>query len=279
MTSKPFRFAVQAVPQNGDQWLGVARRAENLGYSSLLTADGLQLMSPVPALALAAGATKTLRVGTFVLASPLRQPRLTAWDAHALSLLSGGRFEFGIGTGRPEVVQQAAELTGEPPLRAAQRLALTEQAIDELRGFDGADHHTPVMVAAAGPKALELAAAKADIVTIATGPLAERSEVAKLVAHTRQAAGARADAIEFINPIFVVGDELPPWITQLVTQFLRTDHATLIERESLQILRGSTQEMADELQRRRNALGISYVSVNAAFTDIFAPVVELLNGR
>jgi probable F420-dependent oxidoreductase len=274
MTSKPFRFAVQAVPQNGGQWLGVAQRAENLGYSSLLTADGLQLLSPVPALALAAGATKTLRVGTFVLASPLRLPRLTAWDAHSLSLLSGGRFEFGIGTGRPEVVDQAAELTGQPPASAGERLAMAEQAIDELRALDG-DHHTPVLVAAAGPKALALAAAKADIVTIATSPLAERSEVGKLIAQVKQAAGDRADAIEFASPIFVVGDEAPPW----VTQFLRADLATLVARESLQVLRGTTQQMADEFQRRRDTLGISYFTVNAAFADQLAPVLELLNGR
>lgn len=275
MTSKPFRFAVQAFPQNGNQWLSVAQRAENLGYSSLLTADGLQLMSPLPALALVAGATKTLRVGTFVLASPLRPPRLTAWDAHSLSLLSGGRFEFGIGTGRPEVVRQAAELTGQRPASAGERLAMAEEAIDELRALDGPDHRTPVLVAAAGPKALALAAAKADIVTIATGPLASRDEVGQLTAQTRLAAGDRADAIEFINPIFVVGDEVPPWITQ----FLSTDLATLTERESLQVLRGTAQEMADELQRRRDTLGFSYFSVNAAFTEKFAPVVELLNGR
>lgn len=274
MTSKPFRFAVQAAPHNGGQWLGIAQRAENLGYSSLLTADGLHLLSPLPALALAAGATKTLRVGAFVFASPLRPPRLTAWDAHSLSLLSGGRFEFGIGTGRPEVVDQAAELTGEPPASAARRLAMAEQAIDELRELDG-DHHTPVLVAAAGPKALALAGAKADIVTIATGPLAGRAEVGERIAQTRQAAGRRADAIEFANPIFVVGDEAPPW----VAQFLRADMATLIQRESLQILRGTTQQMADELQRRRDVLGFSYFTVNAAFTDQLAPVVEMLNGR
>jgi alkanesulfonate monooxygenase SsuD/methylene tetrahydromethanopterin reductase-like flavin-dependent oxidoreductase (luciferase family) len=206
--------------------------------------------------------------------SPLRLPRLTAWDAHSLSVLSGGRFEFGIGTGRPEVVKQAAELTGQPPASAGRRLAMVEQAIDELRAYDG-DHHTPVLVAAAGPKAMALAAAKADIVTIAIGPLAERDEVARFVAQTREAAGDRADAIEFANPIFVVGDEAPPW----VAQFMQTDMATLIARESLQILRGTTQQMADELQRRRDRLDLSYVTVNAAFTDQLAPVVELLAGR
>ena len=37
------------------------------------------------------------------------------------------------------------------------------------------------------------------------------------------------------------------------------------------ILRGSPREMADELQRRRETLGISYFTVNATFIEEFAP--------
>ena len=37
--------------------------------------------------------------------------------------------------------------------------------------------------------------------------------------------------------------------------------------------------MTDELQRRREAFGISYFTVNAAFIEEFAPVAELLGGR
>ncbi len=92
MTGKPFRFALLATPQDHDQWLATARRAEELGYSGLLMPDGTQLLSPLPAVAVAAGATTTLRVGTWVLASPLRPPRLAAWDTHTLSVLTAGRF-------------------------------------------------------------------------------------------------------------------------------------------------------------------------------------------
>src|SRR5580658_1045273 len=274
MTMRPFRFAIQSVAQDGSQWLATARRAEELGYSTLLTADGLHLPSPLPALALAAGATTSLRVGTFVLASPLRQPRLAAWDAHTLSKLSGGRFEFGVGTGRPEVTEQAAQLTGTPPASGAERLAQAEQMIDELAALDG-DEHTPVLMAASGPKARALAAAKADIITIATGPLISRDEVAKLTAGIRQAAGDRAAQIEFVQPIFVIGDDAPPW----VQRFTGTDVATLIKHDSLQVLRGTPQQMADELQRRRDTLSVSYVSVNSAYLTDFAPVVELLAGH
>jgi probable F420-dependent oxidoreductase len=273
MDGKAFRFAVQAVPGDGEQWLATARRTEALGYSTLLMPDGLQLPAPLPAMALAAGATSTLRVGVFVLASPLRAPRLAAWEAHTLSSLSGGRFEMGIGTGRPEAAQEAVTLLGQQPTTGAQRLAQVEQTIDELRALDG-ERHTPVLMAAAGPKARAVAAAKADIVTLAVGATASRKEIAGMITELRAAAGERAGAIELMTPIFVIGDEAPPW----VQRFLETDMATLIERESLLILRGTVREMADELERRRERLGISYVSVNAAYIEQFAPVVELLTG-
>jgi alkanesulfonate monooxygenase SsuD/methylene tetrahydromethanopterin reductase-like flavin-dependent oxidoreductase (luciferase family) len=274
MSARPFRFAVQAVPQDGSQWLATARHAEELGYSTLLMPDGMQLLSPLPALALAAGVTTALRVGTFVLASPLRAPQLVAWDAHTLSVLTDGRFELGVGTGRPDVAEQSVRLLGRPETTASERLALAERTIDGLRTLDG-QRHTPVLMAAAGPKARVVAAAKADIVTLAIGPLTSREEVARLAGDVRAAAGDRASQIEFAMPIFVIGDEAPAW-TQ---QFLQVDMATLIAHDSLMILRGSPRQMADELQRRRDDLGISYVSVNAAFMDQFAPVVGLLAGR
>jgi alkanesulfonate monooxygenase SsuD/methylene tetrahydromethanopterin reductase-like flavin-dependent oxidoreductase (luciferase family) len=274
VTELPFRFAAQAVPEDADQWLAVARHAEALGYSTLLMPDGIRLPSPLPALAVAAGATTTLRVGTWVLASPLRAARLAAWDAHTLSLLTGGRFELGIGTGRPDVAADAVRLLGQPEMTVPQRLARVEQTIDELRALDG-ERHTPVLLAAAGPKSRALAAAKADIVTLAVGPFADREEVAGLVAGVREAAGRRGDGLEFAAPIFVVGDEAPPWLLR----FLGTDMATLIARDSLMILRGTPAQMADELRRRRDVLGISYFSVNGAFIEQFAPVAESLAGR
>jgi probable F420-dependent oxidoreductase len=274
MTTRPFRFAVQATAQDREQWLATARQAEDLGYSTLMMADGLQLLSPLPALAVAAGATSSLRVGTFVLASPLRAPRLAAWDAHTLSVLTGGRFELGLGTGLPEVADQAVQLLGQPATSGAERLARVEQTIDDLRLLDR-DQHTPVLVAAGGPKARALAAAKADIVTLAVSALASRDEVARQVAEVRAAAGQRAGRLEFQMPLFAVGDEVPSWVQRLT----QIDAATLAASDSLMMLRGTTQEMADELRRRRDDLGISYVSVNAAFAEQLAPVVELLAGR
>jgi probable F420-dependent oxidoreductase len=274
MSDRTFRFGAVATPTGTpDEWIATARRVEELGYSSLLMPDGLQLLAPFSSLAVAAHATKALRVGTFVLASPLRPPLGAAWEGHSLAVLSGGRFEFGIGTGRP-AVREFAERIGLPFGTAAQRLQQVGESIDHLRELDGSERHTPVLVAAGGPKAIALAAEKADIVTLAAPPLATRDEMAGMVRTLNDVAGARADDIELAMNLFVVGTEVPPWIQG----FIGLDAATLIAHDSLVMLRGSTAEMADELRRRRDTLGVSYVSVNSAFLEQLAPVVEQLAG-
>ena len=84
-----FRFALQSAPRDHRQcW--PPRGGPGTGLRHFADAGGLQLPSPMPALAIAAEATTSLQVGTYVLASPLRAPRLAAADAHTLSLLSPG---------------------------------------------------------------------------------------------------------------------------------------------------------------------------------------------
>jgi alkanesulfonate monooxygenase SsuD/methylene tetrahydromethanopterin reductase-like flavin-dependent oxidoreductase (luciferase family) len=272
MTDRLFRFGVVAAPEAPDTWQALARSLPDLGYSTLLMPDGMQLLAPFPALATAA-AVSPVRVGTFVLASPLRPSRSVAWEGHSLSVLSGGRFEFGIGTGRPAVGEWAQQL-GLPFGSPAQRLRQVEEAIDHLRELDG-QAHTPVMMAVAGPRARALAAAKADIVALAAAPLATRDEVAAAAAEIREHAGNRAADLELSMNLFAVGDQVPPGIQA----FIGVDAATLIEHDSLAMVRGTPQEIADELRRRRDAFGASYITVNGAFYQQFAPVVELLAGR
>ena len=90
-------------------------------------------------------------------------------------MLTGGRFEFGIGTGLPHAITQAAQEFGLPLRSGAERLAAVSEAIDHLHALDG-DTHTPVLMAAGGPRARALAAEKADTVTSPTRwPLAPNS--------------------------------------------------------------------------------------------------------
>src|SRR5690349_2494897 len=99
VSPRPFRFGVvAATARSGEEWASAARRVESLGYSTLVVPDGLRYaLAPLPALALAAAATRTLRVGTYVLVNDFRSPVLLAKDVATLDLLSGGRFELGLG--------------------------------------------------------------------------------------------------------------------------------------------------------------------------------------
>lgn len=281
MQQARFRFGIMApVYGDVDMWLTGARRAEELGYSTLLSPDGPQLIEPLAALATVAAAT-SLRVATFVLAAPLRPAGSAAWQGHSLSVLTGGRFDFGIGAGLPSHAQGVREL-GLPFGSPRERLAAVSEAIDRLRELDDrqagggqAARRTPVLMAAGGPRSRALAAAKADIVTLGFAPLASRDEVAALVADVDRNAGDRADDIELAMNLFVVGEDVPPW----VEGFVGASAAQLAAADSLVTLRGSAGQMCDELQRRRERFGASYIVVNGAFAEQFAPVVERLTGR
>lgn len=274
MTDRTFRFGAVAVPQTPERWVATARRAVELGYSTLLMPDGPQLPATLPSLATAATAAPGLRVSPFVMAVPLHPAGLLAWEAHSLTQLTGGRFELGIGTGLPTYVEQGAALLGEEPLSGRQRLERVRETIDRLRELDGATH-TPVMVAASGPRALALAGEKADIVAVGAGPLAGREQLRAHVGSLLRSAGERADAIEISVNVFVVGDDAPPWMQQ----FLGTDPAAMREANSMAMLRGSTQDMVDELERRREWFGASYITVQGVFMEALAPVVEGLSGK
>jgi alkanesulfonate monooxygenase SsuD/methylene tetrahydromethanopterin reductase-like flavin-dependent oxidoreductase (luciferase family) len=232
------------------------------------------LHAPFVALAVAATAVPELRVGTFVLAAPLRAPRQTAWEAHSLSVLSDDRFDFGISTGRPDA-RSEAESFGRAWGTGAERLAGVRDSIAALRELDGEQHHTPVMVAASGPKALELAAAEADIVPLAATPSSTPADVARLADTLRAHAGHRANAIELALNLYLVGDEVQPWMRQ----FLGVDPAEMHRIDSPGALRGTPREMADQLLRRRDELGVTYYAVGENFVDALAPVVDILTGH
>jgi alkanesulfonate monooxygenase SsuD/methylene tetrahydromethanopterin reductase-like flavin-dependent oxidoreductase (luciferase family) len=102
--ARAFRFGIVA-PFLSDPpaWRDQARRIADHGYSTVLMPDFPRLQpSPAPALAVAA-TVADVRVGTWVYAAPLRAPWLTAWEAHSLTVLTQGRFEMGIGVGRPGI--------------------------------------------------------------------------------------------------------------------------------------------------------------------------------
>src|ERR1044071_477123 len=121
--ARPLRFGVVAPLRTElPAWRDQVRRIADHGYSTLLMPD-VQQWQPAPGPTLAVAATLAdVRVGTWVYASPLRTARAVAWEAHSLSVLTEGRFEMGLGAGRPGIEDELREL-GMPVLPAGRRLA------------------------------------------------------------------------------------------------------------------------------------------------------------
>src|SRR5215216_2077656 len=136
---RPFRFGVigEAITSR-ERLLDTARRAEALGYDTLLLRDhfvaepfGDQL-APLVALTAAAAATRTLRLGSLVLDNDYRHPVLLAKEAATLDVLSGGRFELGVGAGWLREEYERAGMAFDP---AGVRVDRLEEALAVLKGL------------------------------------------------------------------------------------------------------------------------------------------------
>src|SRR6478735_5966278 len=95
-----------------DDFVEFAVLAEEQGFDGItVTEHHAPLMTcPSPHLLLAAAAMRTsrIRLGTAVTVLPLYSPIRVAEEAGTLDLLSGGRFELGLGRGIPGEAQIAA---------------------------------------------------------------------------------------------------------------------------------------------------------------------------
>ncbi|MFC8799027.1 LLM class flavin-dependent oxidoreductase [Promicromonospora sp. NPDC057138] len=267
--TRPFRFGV-VTPLMADlrSWREQVRRIADSGYSTLLMPDVPHWQpAPAPTLAFAA-AQADLRVGTWVYASPLRPAWSIAWEAHSLSVLTEGRFEMGIGTGRPGIEDELRSL-GMPVVPPRERLAVVRETVTRLRDLDGPDLHTPVVMAVRGPRAQALAAEVADTVTFAAMPYDSRAEVAGKARgfHTTR-------DVELALHVPVIGDSVAPFMAPP-----DIDTAALRAADSLAILPDDPAAAAEEIQRRREEIGFSYFIFGAGPAERLAPVVAELSGR
>ena len=267
--ARAFRFGIVApVLPDVRTWREQVRRIADHGYSTVLMPDFPRLQ-PAPAAALAVAATLAdVRVGTWVYAAPLRAPWLTAWEAHSLTVLTQGRFEMGIGVGRPGIEDELRE-RGLPVPSPGQRLQQVRETVAALRALDGEQVHTPVAMAVIGPKARAMAAEIADTVTFAMAPNEPRADV---VARVRGFTTTRE--VELSMHIPVVGNTVSPFMAPA-----DTDTAGLRAADSLAYLPADTPAAADELRRRREETGVSYFAFGANVADTFAPLVAELAGR
>ena len=320
-TTRPFRFAVQATKATSfSEWRDLARKAEDLGYSTLFLADHylgkgpaigergvpFQYLAPIAAMAVAAAVTTTLRVGCRVFCIDYHVPAVLAKEAATLDVLSDGRLEFGIGAGWSDNEYEAMGLTFDTPARRVAKLkevvALVKAhcAGDDLdlvgefvtaRGYAGLPvsaqrPYPPIMIGGGRKGVLSYAAREADIVSISNVPfdatneagLTPEGEAQRRLGYIRDAAGARLSDLDIeSSPYFTAVTDDADGAAENVAKMVRGEPGDLIDHPN--VLIGSAEAIVERLRRRREVLGVNYVTIQQPQLDDFAPVVAALAGQ
>jgi probable F420-dependent oxidoreductase len=263
------------------------------------------------ALTAAAAATRTLRLGSLVLDNDYRHPVLLAKEAATLDVLSGGRFELGIGAGWLREEYERAGMAFDP---AGVRVDRLEEALAVLKGlltgpaltFTGR-HYTvtglesfprpaqrprpPILVGAGSRRMLGLAGREADIVGILpralpngtiSEDLEERSPaaIARKVAWVREAAGDRFEELELNAMVTVaVADNHTRAAERLAAERGWGAAAAPQVLEMPSVLVGPVDRIVECLQARRERHHLSYYVVSDEDMEAFAPAVDRLAGR
>ena len=316
--ARPFRFGVQSfAAANPSAFRAQAKRAEELGYSAFHLADHYfgpgpamkranhpqQDIAAVPAMAVAIEATSTIKVGCRVFCVDYHQPVVLAKELATLDYFSEGRLEIGLGAGW---ITSEYEAMGIPMDRAGVRIERLGEVTSFVRQWfaDGnmgsgeaayqaiprrADGSTPpIMIGGGSQKILTLAGGLADIVSInfdnSAGAIGAKGIASGVPARTAEKLGwIRAGAASSGNDPEI---EIAAYFATI------TDSATVVEKtagafamtveqftEYPHALAGPVSAVCDELERRRSASGISYVTVGATNMESFAPVVARMAGK
>jgi probable F420-dependent oxidoreductase len=293
--SRPFRFAV--VISNAPSrtaFVTLARRAEELGYATLLMPDRtITGLAVLPALAVAAEVTTLLRVGSSVFCNDFRHPALLAKEVATLDFLSGGRFELGLGAGvGPFDYQQLGlrfEDAGTRVGRLEEALSIikrffTEECVNftgrhytitEMRGSPGPVQkpHPPIVIGGAGKRMLSLAARETDSISLmyrlpAQGIDAPNEALEQQLMWVREAAGERFESLELSQMAYV-----------LAINDSRIEREVEGDGPPIPRIVMSAGQAVEHLLEQRERYGFSYIPVyGGAQMENFAPVVARLAG-
>lgn len=294
--ARPFRFGVTAASApSRAAWVNLARRTEELGYSTLLIPDrtSVGILAPVPALAVAASVTTSLHVGSYVFCNGYRHPVLLAREAATLDLLTDGRFELGLGTG---VSPAEFEQMGIPFASAGRRVGQLEETLqvmkqlftEETVNFTGRYYtianlkgnlkpaqkpHMPILVAGAGEKMLKLAAREANSIAIGSnigthGVDPADAALEQKITWVKEAAGERFANLELCQTIYDLE------ITDSEVPVSSSPGGWSVPKRPL-----STEQAVAHLLEQRDRYGFSYLQIQATQVENFAPVVAQLAGK
>ncbi|WP_033341377.1 LLM class flavin-dependent oxidoreductase [Catenuloplanes japonicus] len=289
-------FSLQATPRDGaEAWLALARRAEEAGYDTLLTADHPGVCAdPYPVLAAAAAVTTRIRLGVYVSNAGIRDPMLLATAVATLDMLSAGRARFGIGAGhtpaewsaigrsRPGVagrVQRCIDvatavqrlLAGEEVTVSTPSLSMTGARLEHPRPVQD---HIPLTFGGGNTELLRWAGAHADIVGLSglgkTLPDGHRHTARWSVDEIdAQVALASGPPLEALVQAAIVTDDAEAALTSFGDSGLSA--AELLETPF--VLVGTLDEIAASIARHRRRWGIDRYVIRAPALDSFAPLV------
>jgi probable F420-dependent oxidoreductase len=307
--ARAFRFGVSIWgAESAADWRDKARRAEAAGFDTILVADHLVdgMLAPFTALAAAAEATESLRLGTLVINNDFRHPVLLAREAAALDLLSDGRFELGLGAGHMKFEYDEAGITFDA---ARTRVARMAESAEIVRGLlDGetvtsaGEHYdvrghrcyptpvqqpVPLLIGGNGRRVLATAARLANIVGFTGFSQVEGERavnanrftdaaLAEQVEWVRTAAGPRFVELELstlVQGITVTDDRVAaaeavqPILPSLTVDDILSSPYGLI---------GSIEEIADQLRDRRDRLGISYITAFEKDFDAMSEIIKVI---
>jgi probable F420-dependent oxidoreductase len=308
---RPFRFGVQlATARSGAEWAELARKAEDLGFSTLFVPDHFdENLAPVPALAAAAAATTTLKVAPLVLDNDYKHPVVTAKELATIDLLSDGRLEVGLGAGW---MASDYERSGIPMDEPGVRVDRLEEGIAVIKGllgegevdFDGTYYQVkglngwpkpvqqplpPFIIGGGRPRTLRLAAREADIVGVNPSVQSGRTDAAaaldgvaeqtdRKLGWLREAAGDRYTDIEINFLIFacVVTDDRQGTLEAMAPLFgLSPDDVAAYPHAWV----GSVDQICEHLEAGRERWDASYLVVQGVEAlAAAAPIVARLAG-
>jgi F420-dependent oxidoreductase-like protein len=251
-----------------DGVVGEVRAAADQGFTSFWMPQifGLDALTTFAA---AAREVPDIHLGTAVVPVYREHPMALAQQALTISQLNGGRLKLGIGLSHPVVIESMWGLSYERPLRymteyldallpmlSGEASSVSGEAVTSHGAVDIAAPAPQVLVAALGPKMLELAGRVADgTVTWMTGPKTLATHIVPSINRAAEAADRPPPQIVAGLPVCVTDD--PEKARERVAEFLvmyggLPSYRAMLDREGASgpediAIIGSAAEVAERL--------------------------------
>ena len=273
------------------KFINTARDVEARGFPSLWLAH-IRGHDAIIAMALAARETTTLEVGTAVTPIQPRHPSALAQETLTAQALANGRFTLGVGLSHQRVIEDMLGLSYAQPAKTMREYL--EVLCPLLRGeqtrYDGdlyrvqfglevgdAQTPVPVVVAALGPRMLEVAGTLAQGTCLwMCGPRTISSHITPRINEAAQGAGNPAPRIVAGFPVLLTNDEAAGRETiakQLAVYGQLPSYRAMLDREGVEgpadlALVGGENAITEQVEKVREA----------GTTDLIAALIETGDG-